>query len=202
MTRGSVDGEVSFSRSSGTAADRSDGNGAQASTILETAPALHLPKRPEDSKRRPLCCPGAPKPESAQNKNAKTPKCRNSQAGLGRMLRRTRLLRHREPRSGVAIQENARYPTFPGSLRSARDDGGASRPSLGVTKCRGDRRKYLKKLDSAKEMEGSEFGFCSAGFGICSIRLGFRSEKFGFCSGEFGNPSSRWGAPACPLRRQ
>src|SRR5208337_3079085 len=104
MTRGSVDGEVSFSRSSGTAADRSDGNGAQASTILETAPALHLPKRPEDSKRRPLRCPGAPKPESAQNKNAKTPKCRNSQAGLGRMLRRTRLLRHREPRSGVAIQ--------------------------------------------------------------------------------------------------
>ena len=32
--------------------------------------------------------------------------------------------RHREPRSGVAIQSNRRIPSPPGSLRFARDDGG------------------------------------------------------------------------------
>jgi hypothetical protein len=55
----------------------------------------------------------------------------------------------------------------------------------------GGRRNPLIKLDSAKEIQGFEFGFRSARLGICSIRLGFRSEKFGYRSGGFGNPSSR-----------
>jgi hypothetical protein len=52
-------------------------------------------------------------------------------------------------------------------------------------------RKPLIRLDSAKEIQGFEFGFRSAGFGFPSVWFGFRSEKFGFPSGGFGNPSSR-----------
>ena len=63
------------------------------------------------------------------------------------------------------------------------------RKSARKEKGRWGRRKSLIRLNSAKEIEGFEFGFRSAGFGICSIRLGFRSEKFGFPSGGFGFPS-------------
>jgi hypothetical protein len=64
--------------------------------------------------------------------------------------------------------------------------------SAEIPKYRGGRHKSLKKLASAKEIEGFEFGFRSAGFGFCSARLGFRvhsartrsaSRKMGLDSG-------------------
>ena len=59
------------------------------------------------------------------------------------------------------------------------------RPETGLRrkKCLGGRRKSLIRPNSAKEIQGFEFGFRSAGFGICSIRLGFRSEKVRLASG-------------------
>jgi hypothetical protein len=72
---------VPFSRSSGSAADRSDGNGAQASAILKMAPALHLARKGQrNSNCRPRkhtnpcerASPAPPQPpsrrEGAQNK--------------------------------------------------------------------------------------------------------------------------------------
>jgi hypothetical protein len=48
---------------------------------------------------------------------------------------------------------------------------------------------HLIRLDSAKEIQGFEFGFRSAGFGICCARLGFRCGRLAFPCVGFGNPT-------------
>src|SRR5208337_767416 len=70
---------------------------------------------------------------------------------------RARPLRHREPRSGAAIQENVGRPTFPGSLRPARDDGAPLTPGLAVTKWR---EGSAQPFEKARFAERKELGFC------------------------------------------
>ena len=166
---GAVDAGVPFSRSC-SSQPPCWANGAHASAVTKTAPALHSHHETggtsNDNRR------GDEYPEQKT-----PPQCLKPEISSKYMLM-TQAACHREEAIG------------------RRGDPGERRAPHKSQK-RWGRRKSLKRPDSETEME--RFGFRSARFGFCSVLLGFRSEKFGFRSGGFGNPSSRRRVGPCAL---